>query len=85
MPRPLNHDRAQRAHRRFVRPEPLNAASHGDDMFEIAIVPDAADRFRYLSALAFRRPSDVRFGSFAATQFVRFLPEGDIRPVLLRS
>ena len=40
---------------------------------------------RCFSALAFRCPSDVRFGSFAATQFVRFLPEGDIRPVLLRS
>jgi RimJ/RimL family protein N-acetyltransferase len=34
---------------RFVRLEPLNAASHGDDLFEIATVPDAADRFRYLS------------------------------------
>ena len=34
---------------RFVRLEPLNAASHGDDLFEIATVPHAADRFRYLS------------------------------------
>ena len=34
---------------RFVRLEPLNAANHGDDLFEIATVPDAADRFRYLS------------------------------------
>ena len=32
-----------------MRLEPLNAASHGDDLFEIATVPDAADRFRYLS------------------------------------
>jgi len=32
-----------------VRLEPLNAASHGDDLFEIATVSDAADRFRYLS------------------------------------
>jgi len=32
-----------------VRLEPLNAASHGDDLFEIATVPDAANRFRYLS------------------------------------
>lgn len=34
---------------RYVRLEPLNAASHGDGLFEIATVPDAADRFRYLS------------------------------------
>ena len=34
---------------RFVRLEPLDAASHGDDLFEVATVPDAADRFRYLS------------------------------------
>jgi hypothetical protein len=34
---------------RFVRLEPLNATSHGDDLFEITTVPDAADRFRYLS------------------------------------
>ena len=32
-----------------MRLEPLNAASHGDGLFEIATVPDAADRFRYLS------------------------------------
>ena len=32
-----------------MRLEPLNAATHGDDLFEIATVPDAADRFRYLS------------------------------------
>ena len=32
-----------------MRLEPLNAASHGDDLFEIATIPDAADRFRYLS------------------------------------
>jgi hypothetical protein len=30
-----------------VRLEPLNAASHGDDLFEIATVPDAADRAAY--------------------------------------
>ena len=34
---------------RLVRLEPLSAASHGDDLFEIATVSDAADRFRYLS------------------------------------
>ncbi len=33
---------------RFVRLEPLDAASHGDDLFETATVPDAVDRFRYL-------------------------------------
>ena len=32
-----------------MRLEPLDAASHGDDLFEGATVPDAADRFRYLS------------------------------------
>ena len=32
-----------------MRLEPLDAASYGDDLFEVATVPDAADRFRYLS------------------------------------
>jgi RimJ/RimL family protein N-acetyltransferase len=34
---------------RYVRLEPLDAALHGDDLYEIATVPDAAERFRYLS------------------------------------
>ncbi|MDQ8699659.1 GNAT family protein [Hyphomicrobium sp. LHD-15] len=33
---------------RFVRLEPIDAARHGDDLFEISTTPDAADRFRYL-------------------------------------
>ncbi|MBS3650376.1 GNAT family N-acetyltransferase [Pseudaminobacter sp. 19-2017] len=33
---------------RYVRLEPLNAASHGDELFEASTVPDAEARFRYL-------------------------------------
>lgn len=33
---------------RFVRLEPLNAAKHGDGLFEASSVPDALDRFRWL-------------------------------------
>lgn len=33
---------------RFVRLEPLNAAMHGDGLFEASTVPDALDRFRWL-------------------------------------
>ena len=33
---------------RFVRLEPLNAAEHGDGLFEASTVPDALDRFRWL-------------------------------------
>ncbi len=33
---------------RFVRLEPLDAARHGHDLFEISTVPNAAERFRYL-------------------------------------
>jgi RimJ/RimL family protein N-acetyltransferase len=33
---------------RHVRLEPIDAERHGDDLYEVATVPDAADRFRYL-------------------------------------
>lgn len=33
---------------RFCRLEPLDAADHGDQLFEAATLPDADDRFRYL-------------------------------------
>ena len=33
---------------RFVWLEPLNAAKHGDGLFEASSVPDALDRFRWL-------------------------------------
>lgn len=33
---------------RYARLEPLDAARHGDGLYEISTVPDAAERFRYL-------------------------------------
>lgn len=33
---------------RLVRLEPLSARSHGDGLFEVSTVPDAAERFRWL-------------------------------------
>ena len=33
---------------RYVRLEPLNAAAHGDGLFEASSVPDGASRFRWL-------------------------------------
>ena len=41
---------------RFVSLEPLNAAKHGDGLYEASIVPDAADRFRWL----FETPPESR-------------------------
>lgn len=36
---------------RFVRLEPIDAARHGDDLFEISTTPDAPERFRYMREL----------------------------------
>ncbi len=33
---------------RYVRLEPLNAADHGDELFEASSIPDADERFRWL-------------------------------------
>ena len=43
-PRP----RRQAMEGRFVRLEPLDPAAHGDGLFQVSTVPDAAERFRYL-------------------------------------
>ena len=40
----------------FVRLEPLSAAQHGDGLYEVSTVPDAADRFRWL----FETPPESR-------------------------
>jgi RimJ/RimL family protein N-acetyltransferase len=45
-PRPLPHREMMEG--RSVRLEPLNAAHHGDGLFEASSVPDALDRFRWL-------------------------------------
>jgi RimJ/RimL family protein N-acetyltransferase len=34
---------------RYVRLEPIDAARHGDELFAVSTVPDALERFRYLS------------------------------------
>ncbi|KAI1710313.1 acetyltransferase (GNAT) domain-containing protein [Ditylenchus destructor] len=33
---------------RYVRIEPLDVAKHGDELYEVSSVPDAAERFRYM-------------------------------------
>ncbi|HEX4152316.1 MAG TPA: GNAT family protein [Steroidobacteraceae bacterium] len=43
---------------RYCRLEPLDAARHGEDLFEASSVPDAAERFRWL----FEYPPESRAG-----------------------
>lgn len=55
---------------RYVRLELLDAARHGDDLYEIATVPDAAERFRYLREVppGSRETFDVWLGAAQASE-----------------